>query len=212
MRQAFPQSVLLDHLRYCLGSCRSKGHYRVVSRSRRPGSRRPGRCQDPKDRHRSTGGTGYLDIGNDDEVAILESRACELFFAGHSAHWIQLRKSAGEPHRTGRLMAVEHHLLTIDYGGEIRYYRNHEPDHLIESIGIGGMVHVCEKYSLLHADDGHYFSIADPSRVWRICDFTPFTATTFDELALRMESHGGFSIPGEVMSQWLDGDEADPCS
>ncbi len=129
-----------------------------------------------------------------------EVYTCELYQAGHTVHHIQANRSAGEPHRQGSLTEVRDDVITVDFGNEIRRYRNHDPDRLVDIVGIGGSVGVCERYVILRGNGGYCFSILDADKPWVPCDYEPLTSFTPEALARRMETHGGFLVPGAVLS------------
>lgn len=150
-------------------------------------------------------GVGYLDIGDASDISFpSSSSSCQYFWVGHCPHWIQNNRSAEEPHRTGTLTDVTGFAISVDFGDETKYYNNHEPQEVIEAVGIGGTVRVCEDFSIVRSLDGRCYSIADAERPWRECDFTPLMATSFDDLAERLRTHGGYSIPGERVLEWLE--------
>jgi len=145
----------------------------------------------------------------------LEPRRCELYFAGHTVHWIQALRSAAQPHVTGTLLAVEDHVITVDLAGEEHQWRNHDPERLLESIGVGGEVRVCADWFILtYRPPGSMaftydsLSIYPIHKPWTPCAYTPFEATSFEDLAERARTHGGFSIPGRVVTDWSE-DEGD---
>ena len=137
---------------------------------------------------------------------------CQLYIAGHSVHWIQAKLSLEEAHRQGRLIAVDGDLLTVDFGDEVKQYRNCTANRLLEIVGVGGDVNICEGYSVLRtpSSDGHYlfcylFCIAGVHETWVPCDYSPLTSASPEGLALRVETHGGFMVSGgQVMRELGD--------
>jgi hypothetical protein len=129
-----------------------------------------------------------------------KARRCQLYQDGHTVHYIQANRSAGRPHRKGQLINVDGHDITIDFGDEIKRYRNHHADQLLEVVGIGGLAKVCEEYVILRSPIDHYqnhcFSISSVDDPWVPCDFEPLRSTTPQALADRIETHGGFVVPG----------------
>jgi hypothetical protein len=91
-------------------------------------------------------------------------------------------------------------VLSIDFGDATKQYQCHDPERLLDIVGIGGEVQVCESYSIVrfrHSASGSYcFSILDAEKPWSPCDYQPLRATTPEALAERIETHGGFSVPG----------------
>jgi hypothetical protein len=67
-------------------------------------------------------------------------RKCELYVSGHTVHHIQALRSHDAEKRVGGLAAVEGTVITADFNGDIEHYRNHEPERLLEIIGIRGTV------------------------------------------------------------------------
>jgi hypothetical protein len=155
--------------------------------------------------------TGAADRARDPESGHLRPRHCQLYIPGHSVHWIQAKKSYGEPHREGRLTAVSGDVLTVEFGDEVKQYRNCDPDRLLDIVGIQGRVSVCERYSILRTPsrDGHYvFCIVDPDEAWVPCDYSPLSSATPAALAERLETHGGFFVSGQQVLEALADDEA----
>jgi hypothetical protein len=152
------------------------------------------------------GGSTWLDIGDGDDITVPGASggsACQYFWAGHQVHWIQHRQSLSEPERVGRLMAVEENVIAVDFFSGVRYFRNHEADRLVAVIGIGGAVSVVDRYFILRGG-GACFSIQDFDEPWTECDFTPLTSTTFDALAERINTHGGYTVPGQELVRQLN--------
>ncbi len=149
----------------------------------------------------------------DPESGHLRPRHCQLYIPGHSVHFIQAKLSFDEPHREGRLAAVDGDLLTVDFGDEIKQYRNCDPDRLLDIVGIGGGVSVCERYSVLRTPsrDGNYlFCIAGVDEPWDPCDYSTLTSATPEALVQRMESHGGFFVSGQQILDASADDENEP--
>jgi len=121
---------------------------------------------------------------------------CELYQAGHTVHHIQANRSAGEPHRHGTLTEVLGNVITVDFGHEVRRYRNHDPGRLVDIVGIRGAVEVCEPYVILRGNGGYCFSVLDADKSWVPCVHEPLTSFTPEALAERLETHGGFLVPG----------------
>lgn len=132
-------------------------------------------------------------------------RHCQIYFPGHTIHPIPASRSAGQPHRSGKLVAVEGIVVTVDLGDEVKQYRNCDPDRLVEFVKIGGYVAVCERYRILRSRFRYLFSIADADDPWVPCDFTPLRTATPEALAERMQSHGGFLIDGREALKGLEG-------
>ena len=151
-------------------------------------------------------GPAYLDVGSPEDMWIpggVGISGCELYFPSHMLHWLPFKHSLDEPHQSGRLVAVEGRMLTVRYLSSSTTYWHHEPERLVDIVGIGGSVAVCERWSVLRGGGGGAFSIAKTSRAWRPCDYTPLTDITFEGLAERMRSHGGYSVPGSVVLDQL---------
>jgi hypothetical protein len=129
-----------------------------------------------------------------------------LYVAGHSVHWIQAKRSGGEHHRWGQLVGVEENRISIDFGSEIKQYRNCDPDRLLEIVGLASRVRVCERFVILRALNGYCFSIANADEPWVPCDHSPLTSASPEALQARLQTHGGFSVSGaEVLKHLGDG-------
>jgi len=144
----------------------------------------------------------------------LDPDLCESYFSGHTVHPIQAIRSVLQPHDTGTLISVEETLITVDFAGERRQWRNHAPEILLERIGIGGQVRVCEPWFILSYSPpgdlpGHAFvlSIRSIHTPWRPCIYEPLEASSFDDLAEGVTSHGGFTIPGQTATGWITTEE-----
>jgi hypothetical protein len=124
---------------------------------------------------------------------------CELYQAGHEVHYIQARRSFAKPHRRGTLTEVLGNVITVDFEDEIKRYRNHDPDRLVDIVGIGRTVRVCERYVILRGNGGHCFSIQEADEPSVPCDHEPLTNFTLEALVERMQTHGGFLVPGNLV-------------
>ncbi|MGB9112013.1 MAG: hypothetical protein WCF24_04720 [Acidimicrobiales bacterium] len=90
-------------------------------------------------------------------------------------------------------------MITVDFGDEIKKYRNHDVERLVEIIGIGGDVRINDEFVIplsgRNNRGGYCFSIADAEWDWEPCDDTPLSSMSPDALAARLKSHEGFSVP-----------------
>ena len=132
-------------------------------------------------------------------------RRCQIYFPGHTVHPAPANRSAGQPHRSGKLVAVEGIVVTVDFGDEVKQYRNCDPDRLVEFVKIGGYVAVCERYRILRSRYRYLFSIADPDDQWVPCDYSPLTSASPEDLAEQLQSLGGFLVPGREALKGLEG-------
>ena len=133
-------------------------------------------------------------------VTALEGRRCEPYGSGHVVHHIPANRSHGEPSRKGRLLDVIENVITVDYGDEIKTYRNHDPDRLVDIIGIGGSVYACELSRILRSAGSYCFSVSRADVPWIPCDFRPLRSTTPQALADRVITHGGFVVPRPALN------------
>jgi hypothetical protein len=134
------------------------------------------------------------ETSRDPESGFLHPRQCESYLPGHTVHWIQANRSAGQPHETGTLIGVEGNVITVEVDGTTKTYRNHEVERLVEIVGLGGEVRICESYSILQGGGNYCFSIVDASKPWRECGDEPLTDTSAEGLVDRLTSHGGFVV------------------
>jgi hypothetical protein len=96
-----------------------------------------------------------------------------MYLPGHTVHWIQAKLSAGLPHRSGGLTAVEDDLITVDFGDVVKKYGNCDPKRFVEIVGLGSTVRVCENYWILRSQSGYVFSVAPADAEWAVsCDFS----------------------------------------
>jgi hypothetical protein len=131
-------------------------------------------------------------------------RRCQLYTDGHVVHHIQAIHSYGRPHRSGRLVDIDGNELTVDFGIDVKRYRNHDPDRLVGIIGIGGEVRDCESYVILRGGGSYCFSISAIDKPWTPCDFEPLRSATPEALAERARTHGGFVVPGAQVLKALE--------
>jgi len=104
----------------------------------------------------------------------------------------------------GTLAGVAGDLIAVDLGEEVTLFRNHEAKHLFETVGIGGTVEVCDRYSLLISGED-YFSILRASEPLSPCKYDALISTTPEALARRLESHGGYTVTGrEILKSIKD--------
>jgi hypothetical protein len=137
----------------------------------------------------------------DPESGFLWPRRCELYLAGHTLHYIPATRSVREPHRTGYLIAANGNVISVDFGDEVKRYRHHAVERLVEIVGIGGKVQVCEGFGILrfpHGGGNFCFSVKEIDKPWIPCDDTPPTSTSPEALAERLNTHGGFLVPGSL--------------
>jgi hypothetical protein len=144
------------------------------------------------------------DRPRDPESGYLVGRHCELYRAGHTVHYIRANRSSVKHSRSGRLQKVVDNVLTVDFGDEVKHYRNHDPERLVDIIRLGGIVHVCEPYVILRGAGGYCFSISDATKGWVACDFRPLKESTPKSLAERIETHGGFIVPGQALTAAIE--------
>ena len=102
---------------------------------------------------------------------------------------------------TGRLRSVDGDVIDIDVGDHVAQFRNHEPERLLEIVGLGGTVRVFS--SILQGWTNHVWSIARAADPWTPCNNEPLTATTPGALVSRIETHGGFFVPGDEVLRGL---------
>ena len=95
----------------------------------------------------------------------------------------------------GKLRSVDGNVIAVDVGDHVEQFRNHEPERLLEIVGIGGPVRVFS--SILQGWTTHVWSIARAADPWTPCNNEPLTASTPEALAERIETHGGFFVPGD---------------
>ena len=135
-------------------------------------------------------------------------RKCQLYIDGHVVHYIQALHSLGRPHRSGRLVDLNGNVLTVEFSDQIKQYRNHNVDRLLERVPIGTEVRVCYEYRILryrHDDSGSYcFSICSVDTPWTLCNYEPLRSATPEALAERVRTHGGFVVPGKQVLMGLE--------
>lgn len=109
----------------------------------------------------------------DPKSGLLKPRRCGHWGRGHQPHHIPAIRSDGVPHTCGHLVAVDDNLITVDFDdGDVRRFRNHEPERLLEIVGgLGGVVRSPEGYFwLLRSASGHLFSLIPENEGWDSCD------------------------------------------
>jgi hypothetical protein len=133
----------------------------------------------------------------DPKTGYLWPRKCALYRSGHTVHPIQANRSIGQAHRHGHLIAVDGDLITVDFGGEVKSYWNHEVERIVEIVGIAGEVRICEDYLLLRGGGNYCFSILAADESWTPCDYQSISSASPQDLAQRVKTHGGFLVPGD---------------
>ena len=137
----------------------------------------------------------------DPRSGFLWPRHCERYLPGHTPHIIQVKLSWRESPRTGKLLSVHGNLIDVALGNHVEQFRNHEPERLLEIVGIGETVRVFS--SILKGRRDYCWSLARAETLWAPCDSERLTATTSEALAERIVTHGGFLVPGvEVLEGW----------
>ena len=133
---------------------------------------------------------------------------CDLYIPGHLVHWIQAKRSGDETPRTGKLVGVDDGIITVEYLDKIGRYRNHRAHDLAKIAEPGTKVRVFERYGLLGVDLDNrttkMFCIADAEKPWVPCSYQPLTSVTPEALAERLNTRGGFSVPGRLLKGWSD--------
>lgn len=126
------------------------------------------------------------------------SVGCDLYIPGHCVHWIQARMASTERHSWGRLVAVDDDVITVAYLDGVDRYRNHRVEALLDVAATGNKVAVCKRYGMLRVDvDGLAnmgFCIADADDPWRPCSEAPRGQISFEDLAVRVNGRGGFTV------------------
>jgi hypothetical protein len=146
----------------------------------------------------------------DPKTGFLWLRNCELYRAGHTVHSIQATRGIREAHRNGLLVAVDDNVITVDFTDEVKQYRNHEVERLVEIVGIGGNVRVREPFELLQGGGNFCFSISNIDQPWIPCDGVPLASTSPQALAERLATHGGFLVPGNLLGETPSSSEVTP--
>jgi hypothetical protein len=128
--------------------------------------------------------------------------------SGHLIHWTQATRSAGMAHVGGTLEAVENGVITVAFDNRIAQYRNHAAETLLEVAALGDEVTVCEAYSILRFAISHFqrrcFSIISADEPWTPCSYQPRFPATPEGLAQRLNTRGGFSVPGHQLTGGSD--------
>ena len=137
---------------------------------------------------------------------------CTLYHAGHRVHWIQVTgASLPRDPRGGRIVSIAGGIITVDINGEARCYRNHATRQLRAMVKeLGTEVVVDAPRALLKVpvpDEGALkcFSIVAVGKPWHRCRFDQLTQFDPEALAKRSITHGGFSVPGQLLLEHLGG-------
>ena len=144
---------------------------------------------------------GNRERPRDPKSGFLKPRRCELYVAGHTPHVIQVKVCLRGEALAGKLQSVVGNVITVDAGDRVERFRNHEPERLLEIVGLGGTVRVFS--SILQGWTNHVWSIARAADPWRPCNDEPLTATTPEALAERIRTHGGLLVPGDQVLREL---------
>jgi hypothetical protein len=131
---------------------------------------------------------------------------CALYHPGHRVHWIQvIGASLPRDPRGGRIVSIAGGIITVDLDGEERRFRNHTTRRLralVEELGLDVVVdqpRALLKVPLPDRGSLKCFSIADAGKPWHRCRFDQLTQFDPEALAKRSITHGGFSVPGQLL-------------
>ncbi|MDP9183898.1 MAG: hypothetical protein M3P04_14125, partial [Actinomycetota bacterium] len=128
---------------------------------------------------------------------------CTSYHSGHGVHWIQALHTANKIEVSakswhGWIVSIEGELITVKRdGGDVVRFRNHDPIRLLAVLDVGSdEVLVNDQYAILRV--GTYcFSVRRDKGVplERCLTDQPPADLSDADLAARVESHGGFSVP-----------------
>ena len=131
---------------------------------------------------------------------------CDLYRPGHLAHWIQARKAYDGPASWGKVAEVNGGWITVSCLDRTARYRTHDLANVAEIAERGAKVRVSERYRLLNVQLSNHvsrgFCVALESDEWTTCSYELLADVTPESLADRLESRGGFSVPGESVVGW----------
>ena len=96
--------------------------------------------------------------------------------SGHTPNVVQIKVCLRKTPRKGKLLGVEDNVISVDFQDQIVRFRNHEPERLLEIIGVGGTVRIFS--SILQGRSGYCFCIVDADAQWIPCDDEPLSSTT----------------------------------
>jgi hypothetical protein len=103
-------------------------------------------------------------------------------------------------------VGIDDGVITVAFVDKVGRYRNHRADQILQVAQVGEQVRVFEGYGLLGVAIDHFvsqsFCIADADKPWRLCSIAPLISATPESLAERLESRGGFTVPGELLKDW----------
>ncbi len=103
-------------------------------------------------------------------------------------------------------MEVSEGWITVSYLDRTARYRHHDLIAVAEIAEPSAKVRVCERYRLLNVQLSNQvskgFCIALESDEWTPCSYEPLVDVTPEALAERLETRGGFSVPGESVVGW----------
>lgn len=140
----------------------------------------------------------------DREIGHFRLKRCSLHLHGHTVHHIQAIRSFAEPHRDGHLIDVDGNVLTLDFNTEVVRFRNHDPDRLVQIVRVGNPVRVSPAWSILRTPEirgsSQCFSICGPEEDWLPCRYDRLTSVAPEALAERLQTHGGFLVPGVAVT------------
>jgi len=132
---------------------------------------------------------------------LLWPRRCALFTPGHTPHVIAIKVCLRKEPRRGHLLYVEGNVVAIDFQDYVEQFRNHEPERLLDIVGLDGPVRVFG--SILQGRTNYCWSIAQAEKQWEPCNSEPLTVTTPEALAERLGTHGGFLVSGaDIQESW----------
>jgi len=133
------------------------------------------------------------------------AHGCESYFPGHVPHWIQGKKAASQTPSGGILVGLEDDYLVVEYLDRTARYRNHAARTVFRLAKPRSKVWVVERFRILGYEKFNGLhsaaSIALEGDEWHPC-IPPDPAgppDTPEGLAERLETHGGFVVPGAAL-------------
>jgi hypothetical protein len=129
---------------------------------------------------------------------------CQSYYAGHNVHWIQALRTANRPEVwreswVGDITEIEGGVIRVTRRGGRRYvFRNHDLERLVAINGgtRGGEVLVNEQFAILRIGT-FCFSVTQGQLSPCIGEEPPADPSDAEAAAL-LETHGGFTRPGNV--------------
>lgn len=128
---------------------------------------------------------------------------CTSYAPGHTLHWIQATRTINNAavsaaSWTGLLVGLDGEVLTVKADDDRRlvHFRNHDPERLAAVAHLPAAVLVNDQFAILRVGSYGFSVLRDVGEALSPCPTDPLPdGATYEQLAERVTTHGGFSVP-----------------